>query len=476
MRAVLNGEGLTVGVGVSMKKAKQNAAKSAMMILNTKENQGPAEKKAAGPVCQQNISKLNFRSCLNEHGQKNRAPTKPSRSTRFEPNNSNLVVFDDKEYPASSGTTKREAKEEAAKLVSSSSALCDDGASARDVCNIESKSVARTLSNHPKVQDLLSEEINTGNTPSEMTLNDTEIFSNKSQFESVCLLGEGGYGRVLKVKHKLLNKCYAMKIVRCREIGKALREAKALSDLEHLNIVRYHSCWIEDSGYQPDSSDNNSSSSHSRSSSDSPYQWLHIQMEFCDKTLSTWIDEKNMKKSQRYFIRIKESLIIMQQIVSGVEYIHSKKLIHRDLKPSNIMLGQDGKVKIGDFGLVIADNDDTKPMERTVKGTPSYMAPEQESEKNYDRNVDIFPLGLIYFELLWKMYTRHEKEKIWENIRKQELPLRFKHFIEEYIFIKSMLSAKPEDRPEASKVKADLEEYARRFDTEEIKRRGCRTK
>uniref|UniRef100_A0A3Q4HWR8 Protein kinase domain-containing protein n=1 Tax=Neolamprologus brichardi TaxID=32507 RepID=A0A3Q4HWR8_NEOBR len=221
-------------------------------------------------------------------------------------------------------------------------------------------------------------------------------------------LGKGAFGRVVMVKDKLVEKYYAIKIIRWNE--KALREAKALSDLEHPNIIRYFSCWMEDSGYQSDSTDESCSK---QSSTGSPKKCLYIRMELCDtKTLLDWIEDWYTKKSNSK--RREESLTIAQQMVSGIEYIHSKKLIHRDLKPANILFGQDTKVKIGDFGLVTAENDDDdkSPMKRTVnKGTPSYMAPEQ-SETNYGRKVDIFALGLIYFELLWKFSTRYEKYKV----------------------------------------------------------------
>uniref|UniRef100_A0A668UUP4 Protein kinase domain-containing protein n=1 Tax=Oreochromis aureus TaxID=47969 RepID=A0A668UUP4_OREAU len=229
-------------------------------------------------------------------------------------------------------------------------------------------------------------------------------------FDYVEKLGKGAFGRVLKVKDKLVERYYCSVILHAFT-AKALREAKALSDLDHPNIVRYFSCWMGDSGYQSDSTDN--SSCTSQSSTGSPKKCLYIQMELCDtKTLLDWIEDWYTKKSNSK--RREESLNIAQQMVSGIKYIHSKKLIHRDLKPANILFGQDAKVKIGDFGLVTAENDDDdkSPMKRTESiGTKSYMAPEQ-VRTNYGRKVDIFALGLIYFELLWKFSTRYEKYKV----------------------------------------------------------------
>ncbi|XP_068183277.1 interferon-induced, double-stranded RNA-activated protein kinase-like [Antennarius striatus] len=284
-------------------------------------------------------------------------------------------------------------------------------------------------------------------------------------FDSIEWLGSGAFGGVYKAQRKLEKKYYAVKIVRWKE--KSLREVNALSELLHCNIVRYYTCWLEDSGYQLDNSTNSSSSS--QSSIDSS-KFLYMQMELCDTmTLRVWIDEKNFqnaKNSQKDSKRRDEGLNIVEQIVSGVEYIHGKNLIHRDLKPANILFGQDGTIKIGDFGLVTIESEDAESMvERTVyKGTPSYMAPEQKSRRSYDRQVDVFALGLIFFELLWRITTSHERKVIWNDVRNQKLPREFLcHFPFESDTIKSMLHAKPEDRPEARKLKEDLEEYMDRL-------------
>ncbi|KAK1898405.1 Interferon-induced double-stranded RNA-activated protein kinase [Dissostichus eleginoides] len=264
-------------------------------------------------------------------------------------------------------------------------------------------------------------------------------------FDCIEKIGEGSYAQVFKAKRKLTQKYHAIKIVRCR----------ILSNLDHHNILRFFTCWLEDSGYSPDES-----GSSTQYSINPPirYDYLYIQTELCVYTLRVWINRNNEKKSLLDPKRRKEALTKFRQTVRGVEYIHSKMLIHRDLKPENIMIGQDGKVKIVDFGMVTRDNDPENLRERSMyKGTRSYMAPEQIRQKTYDRKVDIFPLGLIYFELLWKMTTYCERAKVLTDLRELTFPKEFQHnFHQEYLKIKPMLYEKPEQRPEASQIHADL--------------------
>nr|XP_043901598.1 interferon-induced, double-stranded RNA-activated protein kinase-like [Solea senegalensis] len=278
------------------------------------------------------------------------------------------------------------------------------------------------------------------------------------EFDSISRLGKGGFGSVYKAREKLVNKYYAVKVVQFKK--KALREVTALSDLHHHNIVRYFNCWKEDSDYQ-DSSVESSTSSESFSHSSPMY--LYIKMELCDtRTLKSWIMERNVEHQQDSKRR-EESLNIAQQIVSGVEYIHSKKHIHRDLKPPNIMFGQNKEVKIVDFGLVTAeaDGNDKHLMERTKRtGTISYMAPEQHG-KTYDKKVDIFALGLIYLELLWKVSSGSERAAIFMDAKQKKFPTQFtSEFLQEHQIIKSMLHEKPGDRPEAVALKTKLEKLS----------------
>ncbi|XP_017164355.1 eukaryotic translation initiation factor 2-alpha kinase 3 isoform X1 [Poecilia reticulata] len=280
-----------------------------------------------------------------------------------------------------------------------------------------------------------------------------------SEFEILKYLGGGGFGCVFMVKKKLLGLNYAVKIVPGTE--KALREVTALSELQHENIVRYYNCWTEDSKVQQEKV-------QKKLKDVTCEKYLFIKMELCSfGTLREWINEKN-KEELPHNQRGADSLPVALQIVSGVEYIHSNNFIHRDLKPSNIMLNENGKVKIGDFGLVTIDRSEILIERTEERGTKTYMAPEQAS-KIYDRKVDMFSLGLIFFELLWKISTGHERAKVWDNTRNNELPKEFSQaFPFKCRIIKSLLFEDPDDRPEASQVKEQLERTNQHLDQHSV--------
>ena len=95
-----------------------------------------------------------------------------------------------------------------------------------------------------------------------------------------------------------------------------------------------------------------------------------------------------------------QSLSIIGQVVEALDYAHRNKVIHRDLKPANILVTDDGRAKITDFGIakVLA----REGVARTIgiMGTPSYMSPEQVKGGDIDARTDIFSLGIMIFTML----------------------------------------------------------------------------
>jgi polo-like kinase 1 len=89
-----------------------------------------------------------------------------------------------------------------------------------------------------------------------------------------------------------------------------------------------------------------------------------------------------------------------EELVSALVYLHASGIIHRDVKPANCMIGTDGHLQLGDFGLATKlDFDGEK--KRTICGTPNYIAPEVlEGRNGHSYEVDIWSLGVIIYTLI----------------------------------------------------------------------------
>ena len=156
-----------------------------------------------------------------------------------------------------------------------------------------------------------------------------------------------------------------------------IREAKAVASLNHPNIVTLHS--VEESN-----------------------EVLFLTMELVHgKTLAELLPAKGFSLDKFFAIAI--------PLVGALAAAHQRGIAHRDLKPGNIMITDDGRVKVLDFGIAKAFVDDVADAGREtntvtqaghVVGTPAYMAPEQAEGKATDARSDIFAAGVVLFEML----------------------------------------------------------------------------
>ncbi len=128
---------------------------------------------------------------------------------------------------------------------------------------------------------------------------------------------------------------------------------------------------------------------------DQPY----IVMEYVDgSAITTWCDERRLG--------IAERLELFTQVCAAVQSAHRSLIVHRDLKPGNILVDNDGRVKLLDFGIARFLSAETDPaaMPATVSGhrsfTPDYASPEQLSGRTVDTRADLYALGVVLFELL----------------------------------------------------------------------------
>lgn len=200
-------------------------------------------------------------------------------------------------------------------------------------------------------------------------------------------------------------------------------------------------------------------SSSLKNKQQNPPVYLYIQMQLCrEQSLKEWL---TLHKERDF----EQVLNFFSQILEAVEYVHHKGLIHRDLKPSNIFFSLNGQIKVGDFGLVkdVEDAFDLQMIKKgtmfswghTVEvGTQLYMSPEQFKSRVYDNKVDIYSLGLIFFELLVPFSTEMERIKKLTDVKKNNYPPDFpKKYPDEYLLLQNMLCDDPSKRLTTAEIK-----------------------
>ena len=134
---------------------------------------------------------------------------------------------------------------------------------------------------------------------------------------------------------------------------------------------------------------------------------LYIQMEY--------VENQTLGDALEHGVSVDQAWHIFRQMLEALAHIASLGIIHRDLKPSNVLMDTHGDIKIGDFGLATTNLHAMEPGQRDSTaqgeskeltsglGTFLYIAPEVLSKKGisarYNQKVDMFSLGIIFFEL-----------------------------------------------------------------------------
>jgi len=192
-------------------------------------------------------------------------------------------------------------------------------------------------------------------------------------YEILAPIGAGGMGEVYRARDTRLNRDVAIKISKDQFSERFEREARAVAALNHPNI-----CHLYDVGPN------------------------YLVMEF--------IEGEDLAGP----LPIENALRIARQIAEAIESAHEKGIVHRDLKPANIKISSNDTVKVLDFGLAKALEEDlpsgqgpnspTLSMAMTragmILGTAAYMSPEQAKGKPADRRADIWAFGVVLYEML----------------------------------------------------------------------------
>jgi serine/threonine-protein kinase len=201
------------------------------------------------------------------------------------------------------------------------------------------------------------------------------------RYEVEALLGEGGMGRVYRVRHRALQRPFALKVLR-RELmrdpllaERFVREARAVAAVRHPGVVA-----ITDFGALDDGA---------------PYFVMELLEGEC---LALAL--------RRAPLPLREVTRITVAIARAVEAAHEAGIGHRDLKPENVFLvkppagGGPAPVRVVDFGAAKVAGATSLTREGIVFGTPHYMSPEHARGEEVDRRSDVYALGCILFELL----------------------------------------------------------------------------
>ena len=195
-----------------------------------------------------------------------------------------------------------------------------------------------------------------------------------SHYKIIEKLGEGGMGVVYKATDTKLERTVALKFLALHAVedeehkARFQREARAAAALDHPNI-----CTV----YEIDEIDGQT----------------FLAMAYLEgSTVRQRVKQRPLK--------LAEALDIAIQAGEGLRAAHAKGIVHRDIKSSNLMVTQDGRVQIMDFGLAQLLGRTKLTETGTSLGTPAYMSPEQARGEAVDRRTDIWSLGVVLYEMV----------------------------------------------------------------------------
>jgi len=195
------------------------------------------------------------------------------------------------------------------------------------------------------------------------------------KYKIIAEAGRGNFAAVYKAVDTTLDRTVALKVLAPHLlwdyplVQRFQREVRVAANLDHPNIVTIYEVSQIEGVY-------------------------FIAMQFLEgRTLSRILETEGP-------LPVSQAQAIVEQVASALDYARARGFVHRDVKPSNVIVAEDGRATLADFGLVKAGEGTKLSTTGVVFGTPEYMSPEQAQGEKVDQRSDIYSLGIMLFEML----------------------------------------------------------------------------
>ena len=235
-------------------------------------------------------------------------------------------------------------------------------------------------------------------------------------------IGKGGFGEVWKVNHKKTNELYVIKVLDKERlklqnlIAQLNLEIEIMYKVHHPHIMQLINHFEDDDNF-------------------------FMIMPYASRGQLYTLLKKNTKLDQKMTSQF------LRETISAVKYLHEHNIIHRDIKPENILLDQNYRVKLSDFGWsnFCAPNEKRK----TFCGTREYISPEMVKKLPHDHRVDIWSIGVLLFECLagYPPFSGQTDAELFRHVTQLKIkwPIDFPPLAKNLVM--KILKVNPEERP-----------------------------
>lgn len=224
-------------------------------------------------------------------------------------------------------------------------------------------------------------------------------------YDVLAEIARGGMGVVYRARHRLLKRIVALKVLRAgngateEDISRFMQEAKAVASLSHPNIVPIHELSIEQGQYF-----------------------------FTMNYIEGWSLDHLIERQKFPPYRVCE---IIEIVARAIHYAHTKGIIHRDIKPANVIMAEDGRPMLTDFGLAVnlslSRNEERMTRDGSIMGTIPYIPPEQAAGRleEISPRSDVYSLGALFYEMLTQRppFTGMTQYELLQRVINQYPPL-----------------------------------------------------